>query len=109
MEYIGNITFVIDPARRDEFITWMRGKALLKLFNSESPAREPRLTTVVEAGGEKPGPDHGASIALQAVFASEGDAVKWQNDLLPEVLGDFHKTFGQHSAFFVTLLEVIPL
>ena len=40
-------------------------------FPAEGSACNPRLQTVVEAGGEKPGPEHGLSIALQAEFCTE--------------------------------------
>lgn len=107
--YIYNITFVIDPAREDEFLTWMRGEAIAALFNENSLARSPRLQTVVETGGEKPLPEHGLSIALQAEFDTEASAHEWDSTTLPPVLGDFTQKFGLHCAFFATLLTVIPL
>lgn len=107
--YIYNITFVIDPAREEEFLTWMRGDALRALFNEESAARSPRLQSVVETGGEKPTAEHGLSIALQAEFETEEAAHEWDSTTLPPVLGSFSQKFGPHCAFFATLLTVIPL
>lgn len=107
--YIYNITFVMMPSREEEFLAWMRGDALAALFNQETTARNPRLQTVVEAGGEKPSADHGLSIALQAEFDSEESAHEWNDTALPPVLGDFTAKFGPHAAFFTTLLTVIPL
>lgn len=107
--YILNVTFVILPQREEEFISWMRDTALGALFNEESPARNPRLQTVVEAGGEKPSEEHGTSIALQSEFETEADAHKWNDSILAGVLGDFTQKFGPHAAFFTTLLTVIPL
>ncbi|MDE6443235.1 MAG: DUF4286 family protein [Muribaculaceae bacterium] len=107
--YIYNVTFVMMPDREEEFLNWMRGSALAMLFNQESTARNPRLQTVVEAGGEKPSADHGLSIALQGEFDTEESAHEWNDNTLPPVLGEFTSKFGPHAAFFTTLLTVIPL
>lgn len=109
MAYIYNITFVAAPSQEVDFMKWLRSEALPKLFNAESPAREPRIQTVIEAGGEKPGPDHGISVALQAQFYSEQEAHAWNDNILPGALAGFHKQFGPHAAFFVTLLQTLPL
>lgn len=106
---IYNITFVILPSSREKFLDWMRGKAIPALFNAHSAASNPRLQTVAEAGGEKPGEDHGLSIALQAEFPDVEMAHEWHDTVLPAVLGDFTTGFGPHALFFTTLLEVIPL
>ena len=106
---IYNITFVIEPERQQEFLDWMRGEALSNLFNSESAAANPRLQTVVEAGGKKPDADHGLSIALQAEFDTIVAAHGWEDTVLPPVLGSFTEKFGPHALYFVTLLEVLPL
>lgn len=104
-----NITFVILPAKREEFLSWMRGNALAALFNPQSAARNPRLLTVEETGGEKPAEDHGLSIALQAEFDDAATAHDWNDKVLPPVLGDFTSKFNPHALFFSTLLDVIPL
>lgn len=104
-----NITFVIDPSREEEFLNWMRSEAIGKLFNQDSLAANPRLQTVIEAGGHKPAPDHGLSIALQAEFDSAEHAHAWNDTTLPPVLGDFTAKFGPHALFFATLLDIIPL
>lgn len=102
--YIYNITFVIIPDREPDFIRWVRHEAIPALFGEETGAYSPRLQTVVEAGGEKPKPDHGLSIALQAEFPSEGAAHEWHDSRLPDVVGAFMRTFGPDAAFFTTLL-----
>lgn len=107
--YLYNITFIMAHTEQERFLSWMRESALPVLFNSESSAKNPRLQTVVEAGGEKPGPDHGLSIALQAEFDSEVKAQEWHDTLLPRALQDFHAKFAPHAAFFITLLETLPL
>lgn len=107
--YIYNITFVILPERENEFLEWMRGEALATLFTPGNGATNPRLQTVVEVGGEKPAAEHGLSIALQAEFATEEEAHKWNDQTVPPVLGNFTTKFGPQAAFFATLLTVIPL
>lgn len=107
--YICNITFIIAPEERDRFLSWMRGSTSQTLFAGESPARNPRLQTVIEAGGEKPDPEHGLSIALSAEFETEMMAHEWHDTVLPGVLGDFHSEFAPQAAFFITLLEILSL
>lgn len=104
-----NITFVIDPLKEKEFLDWMRSSALPRLFQETGKARNPRLQTVIEAGGRKPEPEHGMSIALQAEFDSEEDAHEWDDKVLPGVAGEFMENFNPHALYFATLLEIIPL
>ena len=109
MNYIYNITFVTSPAEEQRLLSWIRTIALPALFNEESPARNAALRKVVEAGGEKPGEDHGVSIALHAEFKNEKDAKQWHDLVLVPALGGLHAEFGQEALFFVTLLEQLPL
>ena len=109
MGYTYNVTFVIAPADEQRLLGWIRGKALPMLFNEESPARNAALRKVVEAGGEKPGADHGVSIALHAEFENERLAKDWNDRVLIPALGNFHEEFGNNAIFFVTLLENLPL
>ena len=104
-----NITFVVEAAREEELLRYIREELLTKLFNPESPARNAELKKVVEAGGEKPGPEHGLSVALAATFPTEETAHLWNDHILIPALGDFHEEFGENSLFFVTLLENLPL
>ena len=103
--YSYNVTFVMEPSREKELLDYINGELRDKLFNAESPAMSPHLKKVVEAGGEKPGPDHGLSLALSADFETEEKAHLWNDHVLVPALGDFHLKFGQHALFFVTLLE----
>ena len=109
MTYTYNITFVIAPSDEQKLLAWIRTEALPALFNPESPARNAALRKVVEAGGEKPGPEHGLSIALHAEFESESLAREWNDRILIPALGSFHSQFGRNALFFVTLLENLPL
>ena len=104
-----NITFVVAPEKEQELTEYLRKSLIPEIFNNSSPAREPQLRKVVEAGGEKPGPDHGLSIALSANLPSEEAAHLWIDHILIPALVDFHLKFGEHALFFVTLLENIPV
>ncbi|MCH5226140.1 MAG: DUF4286 family protein [Muribaculaceae bacterium] len=104
-----NVTFVISQSREEELLKFIRSELLEALFNPESPARNPMLRKVVETGGEKPGPDHGLSIALSASFDSEENAHLWNDRILLPALGQFSSRFGNQALFFVTLLEDLPL
>ncbi len=109
MAFIHNITFVVDPSRESDVLGWLRKSALPALFGGEGQARCPRLLRLVEAGGAKPAPEHGLSVALQAEFPSSEAVGKWCGDMLHPVLADFHEKFGPHSAFFTTTLETVEL
>ena len=104
-----NITFVVSPFRESELLKYIRQELLSALFNSESPARNPELKKLVEAGGEKPDEEHGLSIALAASFPSEETAHLWNDHILIPALGDFHLKFGENAFFFVSLLENLSI
>lgn len=107
--YTYNVTFVVEPAKEAKLLDYIREELIEKLFNPESPAMNPGLKKVVEAGGEKPGEDHGVSIALTAHFSSEETAHLWNDHILIPALGDFNIKFGNMAIFFVTLLEDIVI
>ena len=107
--YILNITFIMHPEQRDNFLAWMRSEALPLLFNPHSLAANPRLQTVIEVGGQAPDPEHGLSIALQTDFQSLDDAHAWMNDNFAPVAGKFTLKFGQEALYFQTMLETLPL
>lgn len=104
-----NITFVAAPDQEPLLLEYIRLSVIPKVFNPESPARSPELKKIVEAGGEKPGPDHGISIALAASFPSEETAHLWNDHILLPALEAFHEKFGDRALFFVTLLENLDL
>ena len=104
-----NITFVVSPSHEEALLEYIRLSLLPVLFSPESPAKNPELKKVVEAGGEKPGEDHGLSIALSAVFETEEEAHLWNDHILVPALGSFHSKFGSHALFFVTLLQNLSI
>ena len=107
--YIYNVTFIIEQAQEEGLLDYIKKDLLSKLFNPESPAKNPELRKVVEVGGVKPDKDHGLSIALAATFDTEETAHLWHDHILIPALGDFPVKFGPDALFFVTLLENILL
>lgn len=103
--YTYNTTFVVAPDKEAELLQYIRREILSKLFNEDSPAKNPDLKKIIEAGGEKRGPEHGVSIALAASFPSEETAHLWNDHFLLPALQSFHTKFGDQAVFFVTLLE----
>lgn len=102
-----NITFVTSPDMEEKMVVYLKNTFLPQVINSRSEARHPELKKIVEAGGEKPDPEHGVSVALSATFPSKEAAHKWHDDILLPALGEFHSAFGTHAVFFITLLEKI--
>ena len=107
--YTYNITFVVAPDKERELLTYIREELVSLLFNPETPASNPELKKLVEAGGEKPDADHGLSIALAATFPTEETAHMWNDHILIPALGNFHLKFGTHALFFVTLLQNLTI
>ena len=107
--FVYNITFVVSPETETELIDYIVKNLVPALLKPDSKASDPRLKRLVEAGGEKTGPDHGTSLALSIEFPSEKDAHTCFNRIIVPALGDFHKKFGEHALFFVTLLENIKI
>lgn len=107
--YIYNITFVMEHAARARFVGWIKATALPALCGEADSTISPRLMEVEEVGGEKPGADHGLSMALHLELPSEAEAHAWHDGKLVAVLSDFYKEFGPQAVFFVTLLKTVPL
>ena len=110
-----NITFVMSPHMETQFKDWLATNVRPSLDSHLSALKSPlstfksplsaRLQKVVEVGGEKPGPDHGLSIALQLDFPDKQTADIWADGNLPGTLGSFMQHFGPNAAYFTTLLE----
>ncbi len=108
--YIYNVTFVVEKQDADAFLQWMRSKALVELVNPESPAKSPRLTTVVSVPGAPDFHTHASSYALQTEFDTLEDAEKWADVYLAPVLGAYGAEFGADKAqCFATVLRTVDL
>lgn len=108
--YIYNTTFVVEPADKELFESWMRNVALPALVNPSLPARSPRLTLVADAPSDPEFASHAASYAFQVEFKGVEDAKKWADMALTPIAGNFTSKFGaEHGLIFTTLLEVIDL
>lgn len=94
----------MSPQEENAFIVWLRQTASAK--DSElKDAANLRLQKLVRIAGERPDPNQGLSIALQADFTSEAAAEEWGEIVIPKLTGSFMQKFGPHAAFFTTLLE----
>ena len=102
--YTYNITFVVDPAKETHMITYIKEDLLPKIFNG---SQKPEIKKVIEAGGEKPGPEHGLSMALAMNFDTEEKAHLWHDHELIPALEDFNAKFGTNALYFITLLEEV--
>lgn len=104
-----NITFIVSPEEENLLIDYIRRKLVPLLFSPESPGHNPELKKIVEAGGEKPSPEHGSSLALSGNFDTEEHALLWNDQFLIPALEDFHIKFGERVLFFITLLATLDL
>ena len=108
--YIYNVTFVVEKQDKEAFLQWLRTEALGALVNEESPAREPRLTTVVSVPGAPDFADHACSFALQTEFQTLDEAEKWARVYLQPILGNYAAKFGVDKAqSFATILQTVDL
>ena len=102
-----NVTFVVSPAQEKSLINYLKQEVIPEIVSPELPELNIELKKVVEAGGVKPGPEHGLSIAMSASFDTEEIAHLWHDHTLIPCLDEFQKKFGDQSIFFITLLEKI--
>ena len=108
--YIYNVTFVVEKQDKEVFLQWLKNEALVALVNEESPALEPRLTTVVSVPGAPDFADHAGSFALQVEFQSLEEAEKWAEVYLQPTLGKYAAKFGVDKAqCFATILQTVDL
>ena len=105
MQFTYNITFVVAPESERELIDYIKSELMPVIFNPDTDALNPELKKIIEAGGEKPGPEYGISIALAASFNSEERAHLWNDHVLLPSLESFHEKFGERALFFITLLQ----
>lgn len=109
MKYCYNLTFVMAPEMEGAFLRWLRTEGMGLLFGPDSNAANPAVRKVEETGGEKPSPEQGLSIALQAEFASLEEARVWHDANVAHMAESYVSLFKQHPLFFSTLLEnVMP-
>lgn len=105
MSHTYNATFVTSPDKEKELLKYLTEYLLPEVTRDEFSHLSPSLKKVVEAGGEKPGPEEGLSIALAVDFPNEERAHLWHDHILLPVLEDFHRRFGDQALFFITLLK----
>ncbi|MCH5229648.1 MAG: DUF4286 family protein [Muribaculaceae bacterium] len=102
-----NITFIVAPDKEQELIDYLKTDILPKVTDPNVSNNNISIKKLIEAGGEKPTPDHGLSIAMAMDFLSEDNAVLWHDNVLLPALQDFNCRFGKEAIFFITLLQKI--
>ena len=102
-----NITFLIEPAREREFISWMRAEGVELLHAGNLHAAEPRLLSVKAMQGMPAEPGTPKSLALHMEFADTKAAEKWRQNSMPSLVAAYDKKFGPQALFFATELETV--
>lgn len=100
---IHNITFLIDPARTEEFLRWMRAEGAPILRRGGN--RELSLSLLKEVEGAPNPPDRGVSVAARSVFDAEEEFRRWERKELEEALASYRSVFGAEALAFCTMLE----
>lgn len=105
MGFTYNITFVVSPEREEEFIKFIKDRLFNVLKEKAERSENISLKKVEEAGGEKPDPQHGTSIALSISFPEIESAYHWRETRMAEALSLILSTYGQEVLYFDTLLR----
>lgn len=100
MNFICNVTFMVERSQSQKFYTWFRG---------EEAARMGRLTEVVAVPGDPDFAAQALSVALQREFGSEAEAVAYAETELPELFERFGAVFGEFGMTFVSILKEVSL
>ena len=109
MEYTYNTTFITSRENESKLLDYIYKEIKNKLHLNESPAFNPELKKVMEAGGENSDDGDTCNIALSVSFENEEKAHLWHDHILLPALEDFHLQFGNDALFFITLLKNLPL
>lgn len=107
--YTYNITFMVNPSREENLLSYIRNEFFPIFFKEGSPAKDPQLKRLIEVGGEKPDDEEAISFALSANFDSEEKAHLWHDHILIPALSELPQKFNQEALFFITLLEQIAI
>ena len=97
---------MIDRGLRDDFLGWFDTHARAALTTPPSPARNPRMTEVVEVPGDPELSAQACSIAFQAEFDSLDAAHRYGAEVLAPVAEAYIRRFGRERALiFGTILK----
>ena len=102
--YIHNASFIIDPARGEEFIDWM-----LPLARKVADPAVSRLSVMRQAGGEVAGEAQALSVAFQTEFHTVEEAEEWVRKRLNPLVAAFERRFAPGAMVFTSIFETIPL
>ncbi len=102
--FIHNATFILDPARGEEFLDWVMPRA--RQAAGEAPSR---LSVMRQAGGEVAGEAQALSVAFQAEFPTIEEALEWSESSLSPLISDFERLFSPGAMVFTSIFETIDL
>ena len=100
---IHNITFLIEPARTEEFLRWMHSDGAVLL--NTGGCRDLSLAILREVEGQINPPDRGVSVACRTLFNDEEEFRAWEKESLEVALDAYRSVFGPEALAFCTLLE----
>ena len=110
MQYIYNITFVVDKAHRstlvelliNEFKPSVTDNSHCKFVHLTRVAHELASADFVEEGQAE-------SVAMQFAFPDQESMISWQADSMTEAYLSLEKAFGHELLHFDTVLEVLDM
>ncbi len=106
---IYNISFIIDPARYETLLSWLRTTAIPAVTVSGTKAIDTTLTTLIEVPGDDSFTEQARNIMLQVTFDNLKDAHEWSDSKLQGLLMEYGRTFGSEAIAFPTISERLPL
>lgn len=100
MEYICNVTFMVERSLSAKLYEWMK---------EEEAVRMGRLNEVVAVPGDPDFAAQALSVALQREFGTEAEALAYAETELPELFERFGERFGDLGMTFVSILKNVTL
>lgn len=100
--FIHNVSFIIDPRKRDEFLRWVSPRA--RDAAGDLPSR---LSVMRQAGGEDAKNAQALSIAFQAEFNTMTQVVEWVESELNPLIAEFEKRFAPEGMAFTSIFETV--
>ncbi len=99
---IHNATFMTDPQRRAEFISWF-----VPLARKAGPEGHTRLSVMRQAGGEPAGKSQALSVAFQVEFNTMPEIEDWVQRRLRPLVAAFERRFAPGAMVFTSVFETI--
>lgn len=106
---IYNTSFIIDTARYETLLSWLRTIAIPTVTAPDTKAIEATLTTLVEVPGDDDFTEQARNIMLQVTFDNLKDAREWSYRKLNGLLMEYNRCFGPEAIAFRTISERLPI